>query len=199
MGAGVRQIEEAGGDFVHIDVMDGNFVPDITFGPKMVRDLRPLCSLPFDVHLMTEHPETHIPAFACAGADYITFPVEAATHAHHTAMMIREAGKKCGISIVPSTPVTAIVFMLQFVDLVLVMTVNPGWGGQQCIPECFQKVQTLDVVRKANNLPFLISVDGGINAETAPLARKAGADILVAGSAFFSAEDKAAVVRQLRG
>jgi ribulose-phosphate 3-epimerase len=197
MGAAVRGIEAAGAGWVHVDVMDGRFVPAITLGPKMVSDLRPFTKIPFDVHLMIVEPEKHIAAFAEAGADYITFHLEAAVHAHAVAQTIHAVGKKCGVSIVPSTPVSLLDAMLPFVDLILIMTVNPGASGQKPITECFEKVKTLARLRKERGLAYLISVDGGINTETAPLAREAGSDIIVTGSAFFTAKDKAGFVRGL--
>jgi ribulose-phosphate 3-epimerase len=199
MGKAVDSIEAAGANWVHIDVMDGSFVPPITFGTKMVKDLRGRTALPFDVHLMTRMPENHIQPFAEAGADYITFHIEVAAHAHRIVQNIRRLGKKAGISIVPSTPVSAISCLLPFVDIVLVMTVNPGYGGQSCITECFTKLAELTRLRDEQGLGFLSSVDGGIAEKTAADARAAGADVLVAGSAFFGATDKAAIVRKLRG
>jgi ribulose-phosphate 3-epimerase len=199
MGQAVRDIAGAGADCIHIDVMDGNFVPVITFGPKLVKDLRGESTLPFDVHLMTRSPENFVADFAGAGADYITFHLEAAVHAHRITQIIRAAGKKAGVSIVPSTPVSSLASLLPFVDLVLVMTVNPGYGGQTCITECFTKVEELVRLRLERKLDFLVSVDGGISEETAPAAVAAGADVLVTGSAFFGASDKAALVRKLRG
>jgi ribulose-phosphate 3-epimerase len=177
--------------------MDGQFVPPITFGAKTAADLRKRSALPFDVHLMTLAPENLLAAFADAGADYITFHLEAARHAHRLALEIRRLGKKAGVAIVPSTPVSALESLLPFIDLALVMTVNPGYGGQTCITECFRKVEELSR-RRAGGSGFLISVDGGINADTAKEAAAAGADILVTGSAFFDSTDKAAFVRHLR-
>lgn len=198
MGRAVDDIAASGADWVHIDVMDGNFVPPITFGTKMVEDLRGRTALPFDVHLMTRAPENLVPVFAEAGADYITFHLEAAVHAHRVTQSVRGFGKKAGVSIVPSTPVGALVSLLPFVDLVLVMTVNPGYGGQTCITECFSKIEELARLRQREKLDFLVSVDGGINEETARKAAAAGADVLVTGAAFFGAEDKAAFVERLR-
>jgi ribulose-phosphate 3-epimerase len=193
-GKAVLEIESAGADWVHLDVMDGAFVPDITFGHKMVADLRPLTKLPLDVHLMVTEPARHIAAFAAAGADYITIHAEAAVHAHRLLCSIRELGKKVGIAIVPSTPLCAISEVLPIVDLELIMTVNTGYGGQALIPGCLDKVKALREIRAERGLSFLISVDGGIKLDTAPLAREAGVDVLVMGSAFFSARDKGAFV-----
>jgi ribulose-phosphate 3-epimerase len=198
MGAALGEIESSGAEWVHLDIMDGNFVPAITFGPKMAADLRPLSKCIFDVHLMTLHPENHIATFAAAGADCITFHLEAAVHAQEIAQTIRKLGKKCGISIVPATSAAALDFMLPFVDIVLVMTVNPGAGGQSAINECFEKVAELAKCRVQRGLNFLISVDGGITDDNANLATDAGADILVTGSAFFNAKDKAAFIRKIQ-
>jgi len=194
MGAAVRLIESARADWIHLDVMDGRFVPNLTFGPKMVADLRPLSSLPFDVHLMTLEPEALIPAFIEAGADWITFHVEATVHAHRHVETIRAAGKKAGIAIVPSTPLSVIEELLPFLDLVLVMTVDPGFGGQSLIPSCLDKTRRLSRLRMERGLSFRISVDGGINGETAPKALSAGAEVLVVGSAFFGSDAPAAEV-----
>jgi ribulose-phosphate 3-epimerase len=199
MAAGVAEIDTSGAEWVHLDVMDSLFVPSLTFGPKLVADLRPHSGSVFDVHLMVQNPLNLIEDFARAGADYITFHTEAAVHAHRILQAVHGLGKKAGVSIVPSTPVCLIEELLPFADLVLVMTVNPGYGGQPIIPQCFEKVRTLVRLREAGRGNFLISVDGGINGSTAADAREAGADILVTGAAFFGAPDKAAFVGSLKG
>ncbi len=198
MGEEINLIKSSGGDWVHLDVMDGVFVPEITFGAQMVKQIRSRTDLVLDAHLMVEKPENKIPAFIDAGADYITFHVEAVVHAHRVLQMIREGGVKAGISLVPSTPVSYVAELLPFIDQILIMTVNPGYGGQKIIPECLQKVKELDRLRKEKGYGYLISVDGGINQSTIKMAAESGIDVFVAGSAFFGASDPAAVVKSLK-
>jgi len=195
----IGQINASGAEWTHLDVMDGNFVSELSFGAKMVKDLRPLSPTVFDAHLMISRPENFIEEFALAGADFITFHFEAAVHVHRILSEIKEFGKKAGISIVPSTPVAAIEEILPFADLVLIMTVNPGYGGQKLIPKCLEKVKTLARLREEKSYTYLISVDGGVNLETVSSVRDAGADVLVAGEAFFSALDKATMAALLKG
>lgn len=194
----VSTIKDSGAHWVHLDVMDGQFVPNITFGPKFIRDIRSCSQLPFDTHLMIDRPERHIESFATAGSDYITVHAEATVHLHRVLQQIRSYGCKAGVSIVPSTPVCAIEQVLDIVDLVLVMTVNPGFGGQQLIPSTLRKVAQLAELREDEGYDYLVSVDGGINARTVAQVYDSGADVVVAGSAFFGADDRAAFVRQMQ-
>ena len=188
-------IEKSGGDWVHFDVMDGTFVPDITFGHKMVNDMRKRSNLPFDVHLMVYHPETQIEKFAHAGANYITIHAEATIHLHSVISKIKEFGIKAGISIVPSTELTRIQELLPFVDLVLIMTVNPGYGGQKLIPETLKKVTSLKELKQKMGYNYIIEIDGGVNRETCARVLKAGPEAIVTGSAFFDDKDPAAYIQ----
>lgn len=186
LGDAVSYIEKMEAGWVHIDVMDGTFVPNITIGQAVVKSLRKYASIPFDVHLMIEHPENHIETFAESGADLITFHYEAAIHHHRIIEQIHSLGKKAGISIVPSTPVNALESILPFIDLVLVMSVNPGFGGQKFIPLCAKKIQQLVQIREQLGYNYKVSVDGGINNDTLKTVVDAGVDVVVSGSSFFS-------------
>ena len=186
LGSEIKKIENNNGGAVHIDVMDGSFVPEITYGEPVIRSIRKLTKLPFDVHLMIEKPELHIESFAKAGADWITFHWEATNHAHRVIQMIHEAGKKAGVAICPGTPVSLLSEILPSADIILVMTVNPGWGGQKIIPSCVEKVAELKKYREEHGLNYKLSVDGGINNETLSSVIDAGTDIVVSGSCFFN-------------
>ncbi|MCR4632058.1 MAG: ribulose-phosphate 3-epimerase [Treponema sp.] len=186
LGAAIKQIEDNKGTAVHIDVMDGQFVPEITYGHPVIRSVRKLTDLPFDVHLMIENPESQVESFIDAGADWVTFHVEATAHAHRIIQMIHERGKKAGVAICPGTPISTLSEIVKSADIILVMTVNPGWGGQKIIPSCVDKVKALKKMREENGYSYLISVDGGVNQETVKSVLDAGTDIVVSGSAFFN-------------
>jgi len=194
----VKKIEGSGASWIHLDIMDGRFVPSISFGAKMVADLRKRSSLFFDVHLMTMEPDSLVDGFIEAGADAITFHVEACIHAHRLLQRIRSAGRQAGISMVPTTALSSVEEALRHVDLVLVMTVNPGFGGQRIIPSCIEKLGRIRDFREREGLEFKIAVDGGMNLETARAVVQAGADVVVTGSAFFDSMDAAGFVRGIQ-
>ena len=189
LGDDVKALESNGADMIHVDVMDGHFVPNLTIGPPVVAALRPVTRLPLDVHLMIDNPDAFLDEFAAAGSDYITVHVEACTHLHRTLAHIRELGKKPGVALNPATPLSQIDLVLDMVDMVLIMSVNPGFGGQSFIASAVDKIRDLSAILGQRGLDAVIAVDGGINAKTAPLVSQAGAEVLVAGSAVFGHPD----------
>jgi len=197
LGEEIKEIEQGGADYVHIDVMDGHFVPNITIGPLIVEAIKPITTLPLDVHLMIENPDQYIPAFAKAGASIISVHEEACTHLHRTIQLIKSHGVKAGVVINPGTPLVMIQEIMSEVDLVLLMSVNPGFGGQSFIDKTVPRIEKLARWRTENNQSFEIQVDGGVNLETAKRCKDAGADVLVAGSAIFNQSDRKQAIQAI--
>ncbi len=196
--AELARLEEGGADLVHLDVMDGSFVPNITFGQPVVRSIAKATKLPLDVHLMIVRPELCLEEFVTQRTEYITVHAEACLHLHRTIQQIKSLGVKAGVSLNPATPLSTIEYVLGELDMVLIMSVNPGFGGQKFIESTWEKLRTLDAMRKEKNPELLIEVDGGVNLGNAAQLAAAGADILVAGSAVFSGEDATENVRKFR-
>ncbi|OOE11978.1 ribulose-phosphate 3-epimerase [Fictibacillus arsenicus] len=199
LGEEIKAVEMAGADYIHVDVMDGHFVPNITMGPLVLKAIRPLTELPLDVHLMIENPDSYIEEFADAGADIITVHVEAATHLHRTIQLIKAKGVKAGVVLNPATPVDLIKHIIHDIDMVLLMTVNPGFGGQSFIQNVVPKIKEVSELVQTHGLNVEIEVDGGVNAETAPLCIEAGANVLVAGSAIYGKKDLKDAISVIRG
>jgi ribulose-phosphate 3-epimerase len=199
LGDEIKDVEAKGADWIHIDVMDGHFVPNITIGPLVVESIRPITDLTLDVHLMIENPDNYIEQFAKAGADYITVHVEACRHLHRTIQNIKSNGVRAGVVLNPATPVDSIQHIIKDIDMVLLMSVNPGFGGQKFIPEVIEKIKKVKDMAEAANVDIEIQIDGGINADTAKLCGEAGATVLVAGNAVFNAEDREAAIKSIKG
>jgi len=194
----VRAVEAAGADWLHLDVMDGHFVPNITFGPGLVRAVKRVATRPLDVHLMIAPADPFLAAFAEAGADVITVHPEASPHLHRTLAAIRSLGCKAGVALNPATPISAVKWVLEVTDLILAMTVNPGFGGQAFLPGQLPKIAALRRLIEASGRAIALEVDGGVTAATAPALRSAGAEVLVAGTAVFGAPDYAAAIAALK-
>jgi len=199
LGDEVRAVDKAGADYIHVDVMDGHFVPNITIGPLVVDAVRKVTKLPLDVHLMIADPDRYIPDFAAAGADIIVVHAEATNHLHRTIQLIRSLGKKAGASLNPATPLNCLEYVLDELDLVLLMTVNPGFGGQSFIEACIPKIHALRGMLDKRGLEAELEVDGGVKTDNIARISHAGADVFVAGSAVFGSPDYAATIAALKG
>lgn len=198
LGEEIKAAEAAGADMLHIDIMDGHFVPNITIGPSIVESIRKITSLPLDVHLMIEEPDKYLRDFIKAGADYLTIHYEASVHLHRTVQRIKESGIKAGVSLNPATPIWSLEHILPDTDIALLMSVNPGFGGQDFIPQIIDKIKILKNLLREKRVLTLIEVDGGIKLENAADIISAGADILVMGSAFFNSENYGTIIKQFR-
>lgn len=192
----VQILDKGGAHLVHIDVMDGHFVPNITLGPPIIESLRKHTKLPFDVHLMISNPDQYLEAFHDAGADLLTVHAEACTHLHRTVQCIKNLGMKAGVALNPATDLSTLKYVLPDIDMVLIMTVNPGFGGQSFIPQCLDKIRELSAYIKENQLSVEIEIDGGANLENAEEIIKAGANILVAGSAVYNTPDPVQIIQE---
>lgn len=199
LGEEIKDVELGGADYIHVDVMDGHFVPNITIGPLIVEAIRPVTKLPLDVHLMIEDPDQYVEAFAKAGADYITVHAEASRHLHRSIQNIKSFGVKAGVVLNPATPVESIQHIIEDVDMVVLMSVNPGFGGQKFIPSVLQKIRQVKQMADEKGLNIEIEIDGGVNEETAKLCIEAGANVLVAGSAVYNKADRKKAIEVLRG
>jgi ribulose-phosphate 3-epimerase len=198
LGDEVRAVEAAGADYIHVDVMDGHFVPNITIGPPVVAALRKVTALPLDVHLMIAAPDRYIADFAAAGADIIVVHAEASTHLHRSIQLIKSLGKRAGVSLNPATPLHCLEYVLADLDLVLLMTVNPGFGGQSFIEECIPKIRSLRAMLDKRGLEAELEVDGGVKIDNIARIAHAGADVFVAGSAVFGSTDYLATIQALK-
>ncbi|KAB7708010.1 ribulose-phosphate 3-epimerase [Bacillus aerolatus] len=198
LGEEIKEVEAGGADWIHIDVMDGHFVPNITIGPLIVEAVRPLTKLPLDIHLMIENPDRYIEEFARAGADYITVHAEACPHLHRTIQLIRSTGAKPGVVLNPATPAYVLQHILEEIDLVLLMAVNPGFGNQPFIHSVRPKIREVKEMIESKRLDVLIEIDGGVNIETAKLCTDAGADVLVAGSAIYDQKDRKQAIADIK-
>ncbi|RKL68950.1 ribulose-phosphate 3-epimerase [Salipaludibacillus neizhouensis] len=199
LGEEIIDVEKGGADYIHVDVMDGHFVPNITIGPLIVDAIRPLTKLPLDVHLMIENPDNYIPAFAKAGADIISVHAEACPHLHRTIQLIKDSGAKAGVVLNPATPVSLIQHVIEDVDLVLLMTVNPGFGGQSFIHQVLPKVSQVKELVDRLGKDIDIEIDGGVNPVTARLCETAGANVLVSGSAIYGKTNRKEAIDSIRG
>ncbi|MEP3390509.1 MAG: ribulose-phosphate 3-epimerase [Reichenbachiella sp.] len=199
LGADIEMVEKGGAEVIHYDVMDGHFVPNLTIGPLVLKDIRKCTKLPIDVHLMIENPDQYIPDFAKAGADWISVHVETCPHLHRTIQLIKELGKKAGVVLNPHTPLSSIDEILPEVDFVLIMSVNPGFGGQKLIPSCIDKIAKLKSILKERNLEHIfIEIDGGVKLDNLKTVIDAGTEVVVSGSGIFNTENPTATIQQMK-